>query len=121
MAKAKAQQNGHNVDLDLDAKRKARQAAANDAERYTFRFGDRDWSLRPSSEWPANVKALMADGDVAEVIEAILVNDAADFWGIRPRPTVQDVSDLIEAFSEWSGTGDLPNSAGSPLPASTPT
>ena len=121
MAKARAAQNGRAVNLDLDAKRAARQAAVNDAERYRFRFGGQDWALRPANEWPANAKAMMADGDVFEVIESILEGDATAFWAIRPRPTVQDVTDIIEAWSEWSGTGDLPNSPSSPQPASTQT
>ena len=112
--------NGRAAHLDLDAKRAARQAAVNDGLRYSFTFGGREFELLPANDWPANVKFLMSEGDVAEVIDSI-VDDPQAFWAVRPRATVQDVSDIVEAWSDWAGTGSLPNSETSQRPASTPT
>lgn len=108
--------------LNLDALRKQRAAAAVESarERYPFTFGGREFSLAPADDWPANAKALLANGDLAEVLDAVL-DDPAAFWAVEPRPTVADVNELIAAWGEWAGVGDLGESVGSPPRVSSPT
>jgi hypothetical protein len=106
--------------FDLDAKRAARLAAQDEAAQahWSFTFGGRQFSMKPTGEWPANAKRLLDNGDLADFLEAVL-DDPRGFF--EHGPTNDDVSDLMDAYGQTVNVGDLPESVASPPPALTQT
>jgi hypothetical protein len=111
--------NGHR--FDLNAKRRARVAAANESagRLWEFEFGDppQTFAFKAQRDWPATGKRMLEDGDYDQLIDKIL-DKPKEFWACEP--TMGDVEDLFTAYGEWTGVGDLPESAASPPPVLTP-
>lgn len=108
--------------FSLDARREARAAAQAESARdlYEFEWCGKTFTLRPREQMPANAKRLFAEGDVAEILDALL-NDPDEFWSLRPYPTMEDIGELLNDWGNWSGVGDFPESGGSQPLASTQT
>jgi hypothetical protein len=106
--------------FDLDAKRAARLAAQDEAAQahWEFTFGGQQFSVKPTGRWPANAKRMLDNGALADFLDAVL-DDPERFLALDP--TNDDVKDLMDAYGVAVNVGDLPESAASPPPVSTPT
>jgi hypothetical protein len=97
------------TNLDLDAKRAERAAAAEGAKDvFTFTLGGETFTVPPVVEWPVAAFDALADKDLVAACRALLPDNG---WE-RMKAAGALMSDLVavfEAVAEWQGLESVGN------------
>jgi len=105
---------------DLDAAKAAQREAL--GEPFVFSFRGAKFALPPSSEWPVEVSAMLAEGNVQKAVFtllAVLDEDSARNF-VAAGPTMGHVNLIIEEAARRENM-DFPTSSSLPGSASSPT
>lgn len=119
---------GRPAAFNLDKKRAERERAAKGAQRergheeFPFTVGKERFAIKGGLDWPIAAAEYVERQEWTSLFRGILAGDGPErFFNLDPPMSVSDVTDLMNAFSEWAGMENLPNSDAPPPPATTQT
>lgn len=92
--------------IDLDAKRRAREAARGETPPPTFTFVGRDYTL--PRECPADFLDHLTTNHLRQAFEALLRGQFDTFWA--DEPSIDDLRALADELARLYGMGALGNS-----------
>lgn len=92
--------------IDLDAKRRAREVARGPAAPLTFTLGGRTYTL--PAEVPADFLDHLTANRLRQAFETLLGDQFATFWA--DKPSIDDLRALADAMAAAYGLGALGNS-----------
>lgn len=105
---------------DLDAAKAAQREAL--GEPFVFSFKGEKYALPPSAEWPVDVSAMLAEGNVQKAVRTLLgvVDEDAANRFLAAGPTMGHVNLIVEEAARRENM-DFPTSSSPPGSVSSPT
>ncbi len=93
--------------FDLDASRAARTEAL--GEPFAFTSHGETYTMVPPKEWPVQVTAMLAEGDLVGALRGLLGDDQADSFLAGGTVTMGDLEALFAEVARWAGVESVPN------------